>query len=139
MKKRSLVLALIAFIGIFAISCSSDDNEGETLAPIQGKWLVSQTGLVINGKEELIDALENVEGCDRNFMDLRVSSKVVVGKFNKVGGECVESTSEGTYSRSHNDLTTTVDGISIKRDIVNLTVNELKLKDALGIITVYKR
>lgn len=138
MKKRNLVLALIAFIGIFAISCSNDDNEGETLAPIQGKWLLSQTGIVVDGQEQLTDVGEN-EGCDRDYMDLRVSNAVVFGEFTPLAGECNESVTEGTYARSHNNLTTTVGSVSTTQDIVNLTINELKLKNSLGVITVYKR
>lgn len=139
MKKRNLVLALIAFIGIFAISCSNDDNEGETLAPIQGKWLLSKTGIEVGGVETLQDATENAEGCDRDYMDLRASNVVVFGDFTSVAGACSEAKTEGVYARSHNNLTTTVGGVAVTQDILNLTVNELKLKDGLGRIKVYKR
>ncbi|MBK0368931.1 lipocalin family protein [Flavobacterium agrisoli] len=138
MKKRNLILALIAFIGIFAISCSNDDNEGETLAPIQGKWLKSQQGIIVNGEEQLTDVGEN-PGCDRDYMDLRASNVVVFGTFNSLDGSCDETVLEGVYARSHNNLTTTVGGVSTTQDIVNLTVDELKVKDNLGVITVYKR
>lgn len=100
--------------------------------------MLSQTGIIVEGKEKLTD-VGATQGCDRDYMDLRVSNKVVFGNFTKVADECKEATSEGVYARSSNNLTTKVGGIAITRDIVNLTVNELKVKDALGIITVYKR
>ncbi len=48
-------------------------------------------------------------------------------------------TKAGIYSRSHNNLTTVVDGVSTTKDIVNLTLTELKLSDANGVIIVYVR
>ncbi len=125
-------------MAILVSSCSSDDNGGETLAPLQGKWLLSQTGSVVNGEEQLIDAGAN-EGCDRDYMDLRVSNAVIFGDISSVGGECSATTTEGTYVRSHNNLTTTVGGVSVTQDIVNLTLKELKLRNSVGVITVYKR
>jgi hypothetical protein len=59
MKTKSLLLALILSIGLFTTSCSNDDNEGETLVPLTGKWDLSKTGTVINGTETLTDAPEN--------------------------------------------------------------------------------
>ncbi|MET0944712.1 MAG: hypothetical protein ABWY22_04855, partial [Flavobacterium sp.] len=55
MKTRSLLLALILSIGLFSTSCSNDDNEGETLVPLEGKWDLSKTGTVVGGTEQLID------------------------------------------------------------------------------------
>ena len=141
MKKRSLILALIAFIGIFAISCDSDDNEGETLAPLQGKWKLSMVGRVVDGSEQLTDAPENENGCDKDYMDLRASNAVVFGDYDKpvLSNDCQLTTTEGTYVRSHNNLTTTVGTTATTQDILNLSLNELKLRDSAGNITVYTK
>ena len=37
MKTKSILIALTLSIGLFTISCSSNENEGDTLAPILGK------------------------------------------------------------------------------------------------------
>lgn len=135
------MLVLIAFIGIFAISCNKDDNEGETLAPLQGKWKLSMVGSVVDGSEQLRDAPENESGCEKDYMDLRVSNAVVFGDYDKpvLSNECELTTTEGTYVRSHNNLTTTIGGTAKTQDIVNLSLNELKLRDSAGNITVYTK
>ncbi|MBP1223813.1 hypothetical protein JOD96_002387 [Flavobacterium sp. 1355] len=123
---------------MFATSCSSDDNEGETIVPIQGKYNLSQQGTIVDGKEVLVNAPENQEGCSRDYLDLRVSNAAVIGDYD--GSNCALVETTGTYVRSHNDLTITVGAVSTTSDIMNLTNKELKLKDkATGIITVYTR
>lgn len=135
------MLVLIAFIGIFAISCDSDDNEGETLAPLQGKWKLSMVGTVVDGSEQLTNAPQNEDGCERDYMDLRASNVVVFGDYTTpvLSDECELTTTEGTYVRSHNNLTTTIGGTAMTQDIVNLSLNELKLRDDAGNITVYTK
>ncbi|WP_347049819.1 lipocalin family protein [Flavobacterium olei] len=123
---------------MFATSCSSDDNEGETIVPIQGKYNLSKTGSIVGGNEVLIDAVENAAGCNRDYLDLRVSNAAVEGDYS--GSNCALVETTGTYVRSHNDLTLTIGGVTTTSDIMNLTNKELKLKDkATGMITVYTR
>jgi hypothetical protein len=45
----------------------------------------------------------------------------------------------GTYSKSGSKLTTVINGSTTTYDIVNLTLSELKLKEANGAISVYIR
>ncbi|MFG4003831.1 hypothetical protein B0A67_02405 [Flavobacterium aquidurense] len=138
MKTKRILFALLLSIGLFATSCSSDDNEGETIVPIQGKYNLSQTGTIIDGKEVLIDAPQNQAGCSRDYLDLRISNAAVIGDYN--GSDCALTETTGTYARSHNDLTISVGNLSSTSDIMNLTNKELKLKDkTTGIITVYTR
>lgn len=125
-------------IGFFATSCSSDDNEGETIVPLQGKYNLRQTGTIINGQEVLVDAAANQAGCPGDYLDLRLSNAAVYGDYN--GSECALTETTGTYVRSHNDLTLTIGGVTTTSDIMNLTNKELKIKDkTTGIITVYSR
>jgi Lipocalin-like domain len=139
MKNRSLLFAFVLSLGIFATSCSDDDNEGETLAPLVGKWNITQVGTTIAGEEYLIDAPQNQSGCDKDYLDLKIDNDVNQGNYDSTNNPCELITSTGTFSRSHNNLTTIIEGVSKTQDIVNLTLSELKLKDANGIIEVYER
>ena len=139
MKNLKQILFVVALsLGMFATSCSNDDNEGETIVPIQGKYNLSQQGIIVDGKEQLVDAIENASGCNRDYLDLRVSNAAVVGDYD--GSNCALVETTGTYVRSHNDLTLVIDGVTTTSDIMNLTNKELKIKDkTTGVITVYTR
>ncbi|MFY7739551.1 MAG: lipocalin family protein [Flavobacterium sp.] len=137
-KSRSLVLVMmVAVFGFFTISCSDDDNDGETLAPLAGKWNISKVGTTTGGTETLIDAPQNQAGCEKDFMDLKSDNTVQEGNYDSTIDPCALFTDQGIYSRSHNNLTRVVDGVTTTQDIVNLTLSELKLKDANGTIEVY--
>ncbi|PWB27013.1 lipocalin family protein [Flavobacterium sp. HTF] len=135
---NKIVYVLALSLGIFATSCSNDDNEGETIVPLEGTYNLSKTGTQnSDGTENLIDAPQNQSGCSRDYLELRVSNKAVIGDY---GANCALTKTEGTYVRSHNDLTITVGNLSTTSDIMNLTNKELKIKDkTTGIITVYTR
>ncbi|MBF4506143.1 lipocalin family protein [Flavobacterium sp. JLP] len=139
MKIRSLLLALILSVGLFTTSCSSDDNEGETLVPLEGKWKLSKVGTSTGGTETLIDAPQNQSGCEKDYLELKLDNTVIVGDYDSTISACAITTQSGIYSRSHNNLTTVINGVSKTQDIVNLTLSELKVKDANGAITVYTR
>lgn len=139
MKNRSLLFAFALTIALFATSCSDDDNDGETLLPVIGKWNVSKVGTIIAGEEVLINAPQNEAGCDKDYIDLKIDNDVNQGEYDSSDTPCALITKTGTYSRSHNNLTTVIDGVSKTQDIMNLTLSELKVKDALGFITVYEK
>jgi len=125
MKNGIKLFTLLLSFSFLSASCNNDDNEGETLAPLVAKWNISQVGTTVNGQEVLVDAPQNESGCDRDY--------------DSTLAPCAIYTNEGIYSRSHNNLTTVVDGVSTTRDIVNLTLTELKLRDASGGIQVYSK
>jgi hypothetical protein len=140
MKTRNFLYVLALSFGLFAAtSCSSDDNEGETVVPIQGKYELSKVGTAdANGNELLVDAPQNASGCSKDYLELKLSNVAVMGDYS--GAECSKTESTGTYVRSHNDLTITIGNTATVSDIMNLTNKELKLKDkSTGIITVYTR
>ena len=139
MKNRNLLLVFGLCIGLFASSCNNDDNEGETLAPLAGKWDIAQVGTIVGGTETLIDAPQNESGCEKDYIDLKLDNTVIEGDYDSTISECALTTDEGIYSRSHNDLTRVVDGVTTVQDIMNLTFTELKLKDADGNVEVYVR
>jgi len=129
MKKRSSVLAFVLSISLFVASCSGD-NEGETLAPLAGKWDFSKIGTVVGTTETLIDAPQNQSGCERDFMELKIDNTVIEGNYDSTLAPCAITTNQGVYSRSNNNLTRVVNGVTKVQDIVNLSLSELKLKDA---------
>lgn len=139
MKNRSLLFAFALTIGLFATSCSDDDNGGETIVPLAGKWNLMQVGTVVAGEEILVDAPQNEEGCAEDYMDLKVSDEVVLGDYDSTDAPCELTTTTGVYVRSDNNLTTVFGDESRTQDIVNLTITELKLRDASGAIEVYER
>jgi hypothetical protein len=139
MKNRSLLFAFALSMGLFATSCSDDDNGGETLSPLPGKWNILQVGTTIAGEEFLIDAPQNQSGCDQDFLELKLNKDVDQGDYDSTNSPCELTIIPGTYSRTNNNLTIVTNGVSKTQDIVNLTLTELKLKDANGLIEVYKR
>ena len=138
MKSRKILFVLALSAGMFVTSCSNDDNEGETIVPIQGKYNLSKTGTIVNGQEVLVDAPQNQSGCPGDYLELKLSNAAVIGDYD--GSNCALTETTDTYVRSHNDLTITVGNVSSTSDIMNLTNKELKIKDkTTGIITVYTR
>jgi len=139
MKNGIKLFALLLSLGLVATSCSDDDNEGETLAPLAAKWNITQVGSTVNGQEVLVDAPQNESGCNKDYLDLNTDNTLEEGDYDSTLAPCAIYTKEGIYSRSHNNLTTVVDGVSTTRDIVNLTLTELKLRDTNGGIQVYSK
>lgn len=139
MKNRSILLALVLSIGLFATSCSNDDNDGETLIPVAGKWNITQVGTTVNGQEFFVDPPQNESGCDKDYLDLNLDNSLTEGDYDSTISPCALTTNDGIYSRSHNDLTTVIDGVTTTKDIVNLTLTELKLRDSNGGLIVYVR
>jgi hypothetical protein len=139
-KSRSIVVALlIGGLGLITTSCSDDENEGETLIPLAGKWEISKVGTLIGETETLIDAPQNQSGCEKDFMRLKSDNTLEEENYDSTIDPCALFTDLGIYSRSNNNLTKVVDGVTTTQDIMNLTLNELKLKDANGIIELYTR
>ena len=140
MKTKSILIALALSIGLFAVSCSSsNENEGDTLAPIVGKWGIVKVGININGVETLTDPPQNTSGCDHDFINLKIDNTMASGDYSSVVSPCALSTLSGTYTKSGGTLTTVINGATTTYDIVNLTLSELKLKEANGAVSVYIR
>jgi hypothetical protein len=139
MKTKSIIVALALSIGLFTTSCSSDDeNKGDTLAPITGKWIIVKTGTNINGVETLTDPPQNVEGCDKDYLNFNVDNTINSGDYDSTISPCALTIISGTYSRPDSKLTTVINGVTTTYDIVNLTLTDLKLKNGTA-ISVYKR
>ncbi|MDR6845167.1 lipocalin family protein [Flavobacterium granuli] len=139
MKTKSILFVLALSIGLFATSCNSnDENEGDTIAPIEGKWSIVKVGTNVSGVETLTDPPQNVSGCDHDFMDLKINNTLVSGDYDSTVSPCALTTVSGTYSKGDSKLTTVINGVTITYDIVNLTLTDLKLKNG-NAISVYIR
>jgi hypothetical protein len=139
MKTRSIIFALVLSIGLFATSCNSnDENEGDTIAPIEGKWGIVKVGTSIDGVETLSDPPQNVSGCDHDFINLKINNTMESGDYDSTISPCALTTVSGTYSKGDSKLTIIVNGVTTTYDIVNLTLSELKLKNG-NAIRVYIR
>lgn len=139
MKNLSLAIISLLSIGFLNVSCNNDDNQGETIVPLTGKWDISKVGTIVGGNETLTDAPQNESGCNKDYMELKSDNSVIQGDYSSLVTECELTTTVGIYSRSHNNITKVVNGAETVQDIVNLTIHELKLKDANGNIEVYTR
>ncbi len=139
MKTKSIVFALALSIGLFTVSCDSNENEGDTLAPIVGKWGIVKVGTNINGVETLSDPPQNTSGCDHDFINLKIDNTMVSGDYSSLVSPCALSTMSGNYSKGDSKLTIVLNGTTTTYDIVNLTLSELKLKEANGAVSVYIR
>ena len=139
MKTRSIIFALALSIGLFATSCnSSDENEGDTIAPIEGKWSIVKVGTNVDGVETLMDPPQNVTGCNHDFIDLKINNTLISGDYDSTVSECQLTTVSGTYSKGDSKVTLVINGVSTTYDIVNLTLTELKLKQG-NTVSVYIR
>ncbi|PKB16546.1 lipocalin family protein [Flavobacterium sp. 5] len=140
MKTRSILYALALSIGLFTSSCSNnnDENEGDTIAPIEGKWSIVKVGTNVNGVETLTDPPQNASGCNHDYINLKIDNTLVSGDYDSTVSQCALTTTSGTYSRSSDKLTLVVNGTSTTYDIVNLTLTDLKLRNG-NAISVYIR
>jgi len=139
MKTRSILFALALSIGLFATSCNSnDENEGDTIAPIAGKWSIVKVGTNINGVETLADPPQNTPGCDHDFMDLKINNTLISGDYDSTVSPCALTTISGSFAKGDSQLTTTINGVSTTYEIINLTLTDLKLKQGNN-ISVYIR
>lgn len=139
MKIKSILFALALSIGLFATSCNpNDENEGNTIAPIVGKWGIVKVGSNVNGVETLSDPPQNQSGCDHDYINLKIDNTMTSGDYSSAVSPCALSTMSGTYSKADSKLTTVINGVTTTYDIVNLTINELKLRQG-NAISVYIR
>jgi len=140
MKTKRIIFALLLSIGLFTMSCNSDDeNEGDTIATIVGKWSIVKVGTNVNGVETLTDPPQNVSGCNHDYINLKVDGhSLESGDYDSTISPCALTIQTGTYDRGDSKVTLTINGSSTTYDIVNLTLTELKLRNGNN-ISVYTR
>ncbi len=139
MKKLAILfIALTASL----TSCNNDDD-ATTTAELQGKWIYSQEGSILNGQEVLTN-YDHETGCPKDFVMISATT-FVDHEFE--GADCLESTDTKTYTRNGNTITVTQDGMTYTGEITQLTNSTLKITreisgiegQALKLITIFTK
>ncbi len=124
MKKIALVFVSIISLGLATVSCSKSDSE----TSIEGKWIISQEGAIVNGQEVLVPHM-HATGCEKDYTLFSAGGVAKDYDFSQIGGNCSERITSYTYSRNGSDLTVTFSDVSDTGKILNLTDTELKISN----------
>jgi len=118
-------LLLVSFVAIALFSCSKDDDSSSSSSSnIEGKWAFSKEGAIVSGNEVLAD-YEHECTTKKDYIEL-----VAGGVANDVyyPSDCVADVTTGTWTKSGNNVTMTVGGMSQTAEIVTLNATTLKVK-----------
>jgi Lipocalin-like domain len=132
MKKITLLFVSIISFGLATVSCSKKDSE----TSIEGKWVYSQNGSIVNGQEVLIP-YPHAPNCEKDYTTL-IGGVTKDYTHRNVNGVCQETIGSGTYTRNGSELKVTVSGEVYAGTIKNLTDSELKISDGTR-ITVFTK
>lgn len=132
MKKLSILFVSALTLGMVFTSCSKDDdnNNGNNTpaAPsVEGKWNFNKVGVTGGGQsfpEE--DYAGNAEGCSKDFIELKADGIYSDGDYD--GAECTLTQSAGTWAKTENTITLTVEGNPTQLELASVSDTELKLK-----------
>lgn len=127
MKKLSILFLSVISLGLSVSSCSNDDNDSGS---IEGKWQLTEEGVVLNGQEVLQPAT-NEGGCNSETYEYLENGTVINTYSEFVNSKCTEYNDNGTWSVDGNNLTEKYDGDSTgdKYEIATVTGSQLKLKE----------
>ena len=133
MKK---ILFLCLGVTMFA-SCSSDDSSSSS-SSIVGSWEYSKEGAIVNGQEVLVD-YENDCATSNDYIQFLDN-----GTLNDVyyWDDCEEDITPGTWSKTGNTATVTIDGETQTANILTLNSTTLKVsyeEDGFTYLQVYTR
>ncbi len=121
MKKLVLLFVAVASISSALVSCSkNDDND----ASIVGKWEFYQEGVKIEG-EEFLELYVHDCATKKDYTQFFDN-----GTLNDVyyWDDCEEDIDNGTYTKSGNSLTLTIDGVTTNGTIKKLSGSTLKVE-----------
>ena len=132
MKKIKALIFSLVIIGITVSSCTKDSDVPSGPAPtIETKWNRVQTAVTINNQSIVEPYVDNVNGCNRNYLEFtpeKVFNQVVYFK-PAGGGPCqTNAATPETWSKTNNMLTISGTGnLSGTYTIVKLTYSELQI------------
>ncbi|MEW5677069.1 lipocalin family protein [Flavobacterium enshiense] len=136
MKK---VLLLVSFLAIGFTSCNKDDDSSDAApANIEGKWAYTKSGAIVNGQEVLAN-YEHECTTKKDYLELLTG-----GVANDVyyPSDCVADAIAGTWSRTGNVLTRTIDGVTTNEEVYVLNATTLKVKytvEGMTLVDEYTR
>lgn len=105
-------------------SCSKDDNKA---AALEGKWEFAKIGSMVGTSEFLID-FPHTPGCDKDYQEFLAGGVFRGFTFDNTGSGCETFQDNGTWTRSGNMITITIDGENEQGEIMSLTGSTLKVK-----------
>ena len=111
MKSFKILIATVVLSALTLTSCSKDDNNVQVPTSIVGKWnydrTVTQTNIGTDIGPELITYyMDDVEGCNRDFIEFKADQAVKKSVFFKNSqGNCEESSSNGTFIKTGDMVT----------------------------------
>ena len=126
MKKITILFLSVLTLGLSVASCSSDDDNGGGSASIEGKWELSQEGVIVGGKEVLEDA-EN-GACSNDTYEFTNDGKVKLTQYESNEGTCEAYTDNGTWKKNGNTLTIKYTGDDEESYETEISGNKAKLK-----------
>lgn len=142
MKKVIILFVSVLALGMTFTSCSNDDDSpapAPASASVEGKWNFSKVSVTENGVVTIPEEdWEHEPGCIKDYIELKAGG--VYNEVYYIGSVCELDSSAGTWSKSGNIITITLEGGEIiSAEIASVSSSVLKVKisetDA-GITTV---
>ncbi len=106
MKAFKILIATVVLSAFTLTSCSKDDDNVQVPTSFVGKWNfsmdVTQTNIgTAQGPEIVVDYMDDVAGCNRNYIEFTAAMVARKGVFFKnAQGNCEESNNVGTYTKA---------------------------------------
>ena len=127
MKKIKTIMAAFVLAGMTMVSCSSDDSG--PAASIEGKWNQIKTVVKINSQSVPQKYEDNVEGCDKNYIEFVQGGVYNDVVYFKQGGECQESAADAGAWTKTEDVLEIINGgnLSGTYEIVKLSNSDLQI------------
>lgn len=145
MKKVILMLVAFVSMGMLTSSCggSDDSSGGATSGNLVGKWEYFQTGYTASGQDVLEDYAHNPD-CSKDYIQFFANGAINEMTYENIFGEtCYESFSEGTYTKSGNNLSVTLYDETGSVTIKTLSATTLRIESIVengySEVSVYKR
>lgn len=152
MKK---LLLFISVLTLWLTSCNNDDDSNpatpdtpDVSGNIEGRWEHVQQGTIVNG-QEILTNYPHEQGCTKDFTDFLAGGILQDNDYyfnNATNTACALDVANGTWSRTGNMVTVSIDGYAETGEIMILNANTLKIKYtqqqgtmATTFVQVYKR
>ncbi|MDD3003444.1 lipocalin family protein [Flavobacterium sp.] len=139
MKKTLFYLSML-FLAISITACSKDDDKKSSSTSINGKWELSQDGMIDDGFEYTGDYIHECS-TKKDFSEFLSNGNFTNTTYD---ADCNADSESGTYTYANNKLTITYpDNTEAEFDVVELTKTKLKIKiessPGYGLIFVYTK
>jgi hypothetical protein len=129
MKKKVIILFVSALVlGMTFASCSNDDDSPAP-ASVEGKWNFSKMSETVNGvtsSEEDYDG--NEPGCVKDYIEFKAGGVFNESDYFDLGSGCELDLTIGTWSKSGNIITITLEGVVTSVEVVSVSSSVLKVK-----------